>query len=160
MTPTLRPLLLLAALAGACAPANPPPGPPGGEPRAGEGGAAGEGEGGQSGEAGEAGGGGEAGGSSAGADLAVRASGALRGYCGSCHRGTHCTSTSGGFGAAFDVEAMVACGNLVPGSAEASPIWQRIRVGSMPPGGHMSRDAQFAVRDWIDAGAPPLPEEE
>ncbi len=43
---------------------------------------------------------------------------------------------------------------LVPGDAEASLLWQRVRDGEMPPGDHrMPDDQQQVLRAWIDAGA-------
>jgi hypothetical protein len=180
MTTRTRPLALALALvlvAAACSPAPPPSGGAGrgavGEDEGGED-EGGEGEGGE-GEGGEAGGDeGGAGGSkevagepksaeggAAGAELAEAAWEVLNGHCGGCHRGTHCSPTGGGFGEAFDVEAMIDCGRVVPGNASASPVWQRLWVTDgteMPPQGRLSRAEKDAVRDWIDAGAPARPE--
>ncbi|HEU4406722.1 MAG TPA: hypothetical protein VFS43_15755 [Polyangiaceae bacterium] len=149
--------LAAALLAAACSPAPPPAGPPGGE-HAGEGGSGGdEGEGGTGGDEGEGGTGGdkgEGGGEGEGAE-GVRA--VLQAQCGGCHTGTHCGSTGGGFGDPFDVDAIFACGHLVPGSPDASPLWQRIKNDDMPPTGRLSRAEKGAVRAWIEAGAPAPP---
>jgi hypothetical protein len=146
----------IALAATACSSATAPVGRPGPE-RAGEGGAGNEGGGGEGDDEKGGVGEGDAGGESSGVELAVVARAVLSAHCGGCHRGVSCGSTSGGFGEMFDVDAMIACGHVVPGAPAASTLWKRIKGDSMPPTGRLSDAQKEAVRVWIDAGAPPLP---
>lgn len=149
--------LSIALAAAACSSATAPVGRPGPE-RAGEGGAGNDGGAGEGG-AGEGGAGeGGAGGEASGVELAEAARAVLSAHCGRCHRGAACGSTGGGFGEIFDVDAMIECGHVVPGVSAASTLWKRIKGDSMPPTGRLSDAEKEAVRAWIDAGAPPLPD--
>jgi hypothetical protein len=159
--------LAFALVAAACSPAAAPVGGPN-EPAGGGGSGGGDqggggGEGGEGGAAGEGGAGGAGGagegGGDPGAELAEAARSVLKGWCGACHRGTACVSTSGGFGQAFDVDAMIECGHVVPGASAESRLWEKIELNAMPPTGRLNRAEKEAVRAWIDAGAPRLPEE-
>ena len=42
---------------------------------------------------------------------------------------------------------------IVPGSAERSPLFQRVESGKMPPAGALSKESVAILRDWINDGA-------
>jgi mono/diheme cytochrome c family protein len=87
-------------------------------------------------------------------DPSEQALAVLRTHCTTCHGGE--SRAKGGFGYVLDRDRLVARGQVVPGRAADSPLWQRITAGEMPPATkpRLSVAEQAALRDWIDAGAP------
>jgi len=43
---------------------------------------------------------------------------------------------------------------IIPGNADASLLWQKVRTGQMPLVGKLSDLEKAVIRDWIDLGAP------
>jgi mono/diheme cytochrome c family protein len=87
-------------------------------------------------------------------ELAARARGILKKHCGDCH-GPGGTG-KGGFDYVLDRDRLVARGQVLPGSARESPLFQRVRDREMPPA-KRTRPAEEEVAllgRWIDAGAP------
>src|SRR5262245_6106219 len=88
-------------------------------------------------------------------DTATQARAVLQAHCAGCH-GPGGTA-KGGFDYLLDRDRLVARGQVVPGRAGESVLYQRVRDGEMPPPGERQRpttDALAALRHWIDAGAP------
>lgn len=79
-------------------------------------------------------------------------------YCAGCHGGPDAGSDArrGGFGAVTNVPRMIELALLVPGDAEASEVYRRVRDGEMPPPAVAERPSAAeleALRAWIAAGA-------
>ena len=88
-------------------------------------------------------------------DLPARAQAVFKTNCYRCH-GQDGTA-KGGFGYVLDRDQLVARGKVVPGKADESELFLRVRKGEMPPAGQKPRPgaADLALlRRWIDAGAP------
>jgi mono/diheme cytochrome c family protein len=91
----------------------------------------------------------------AGENSATRARAVLQARCGACH-GPGGTG-KGGFDYLLDRDRLVARGQVVPGSAAESALYQRVRDGEMPPPARRQQptaDDLAVLRRWIDAGAP------
>jgi mono/diheme cytochrome c family protein len=90
--------------------------------------------------------------------LAARARGVLECYCYQCHgRGG---TAKGGFGYVLDRDRLVNHKKIVPGKADESELYQRVRDREMPPKGKTPRPTPQDVallEKWIAAGAPALP---
>jgi WD40 repeat protein/mono/diheme cytochrome c family protein len=91
--------------------------------------------------------------------LATRAAAVLRTHCAACHGGRGWGGFKGGFAHVLDRDRLVGRGQVVPGNADASPLYQRVRDGEMPPPRKgVSPTFTAADRDllqrWIAAGAP------
>jgi mono/diheme cytochrome c family protein len=86
-------------------------------------------------------------------DLAARARAVLQKHCAACHGAT---STKGGFGYVLDRDRLVGRGQVVPGSADESPLFQRVRDREMPPAKRppLNQDEIALLQQWISAGAP------
>jgi len=77
-------------------------------------------------------------------------------FCTACHAGG---AAAGGLEDVLDADALIQTGQIVPGSPESSPLFLRVRDGSMPPVGIEPRpaEADIAVLEaWIRAGAPSI----
>lgn len=87
--------------------------------------------------------------------LAVRALDVLKARCARCH-GAEGTA-KGGFGYVLDRGRLLARGKIVPGAAEESELYRRVRDGEMPPAKapRLSVAEMSLLRSWIEAGAPP-----
>ncbi len=91
------------------------------------------------------------------AQTTERAWGILKTHCTKCHSSDG--KAKGGFDYVLDRERLVARHQVIPGKAGESPVWQRIQQGEMPPPGKrpaVTPEELAALRQWIDAGAPPL----
>src|SRR5713226_5845651 len=91
--------------------------------------------------------------------LARKAQDVLKANCHRCHG--HDGSVEGGMNYVLDLEKLVAHRKVVAGKTEQSPLFRRVATGKMPPPGANPRpgDADIAVlRQWIEAGAPAIPE--
>src|SRR6516165_3147544 len=89
--------------------------------------------------------------------LADQARAILQTSCSRCHNTEG--KAKGGFGYVLDRDRLVAQDKLVPGSADQSPLFQRIIKGEMPPKEQRPRPSPAEVallKQWIDAGAPAL----
>ncbi len=76
-------------------------------------------------------------------------------HCASCHGGAG--KAKGGFGYVLDRHRLVSEGQVIPGKALVSPLYQRIHDGEMPPPGKgrtFSPDDAALLARWIDRGAP------
>jgi mono/diheme cytochrome c family protein len=88
-------------------------------------------------------------------------------HCAPCHSGREGVA-EGGFGDIFNVGVMTGAGLVVPGNAKASPLYQRMAEGEMPPPGAVapsdpshplgpvSAEDQALIAEWIEWGAPSL----
>jgi mono/diheme cytochrome c family protein len=85
--------------------------------------------------------------------LALRARAVLEKHCAGCHGPGN---AKGGFGYVLDRDRLVARSQVVPGSADESPLFQRIRDGEMPPAKRPrpSKEEAALVQQWISNGAP------
>jgi mono/diheme cytochrome c family protein len=85
-------------------------------------------------------------------ELPVRARAVLEKHCSGCHGPTN---TKGGFGYVLDRDRLVARGQVVPGSADDSPLFQRVRDKEMPPAKRppLSKEEIALLHQWITAGA-------
>jgi WD40 repeat protein/mono/diheme cytochrome c family protein len=91
------------------------------------------------------------------AALARKAQGVLRANCHRCHGKDG--AVEGGFNYVLDLDRLLARRKVIPGSPEQSPLFRRVASGKMPPPGQTPRpgpDDIGALRQWIEAGAPPL----
>jgi hypothetical protein len=91
-------------------------------------------------------------------DVASGARLVLRRHCTSCHGASG--RVKGGLGHISDLRKLVRGGLIVPGDPTASPLYQRVHDGEMPPAGKRSaftRADQVAIQAWILAGAPTGP---
>jgi WD40 repeat protein/mono/diheme cytochrome c family protein len=89
------------------------------------------------------------------AELAAKALGLLEKHCAACH--SPGGKAKGGFGFVLDRDRLVARAVVVPGKADESPLYQRVRAGEMPPPGKHpapGADDVALLKRWIDAGAP------
>jgi hypothetical protein len=87
--------------------------------------------------------------------LAEDARAILKTNCSRCHSTEG--KAKGGFAYILDRDRLVAQDQIVPGSADASPLFQRIRKSEMPPREQEPRPTPAEVallKRWIDAGAP------
>ena len=91
------------------------------------------------------------------AELAKKAFSLLEKHCAACH--SPGSKAKGGFGFILDRDRLVARAVVVPGKADESPLFQRVRAGEMPPAGKPTPGADDValLRRWIDAGAPGVP---
>jgi hypothetical protein len=80
----------------------------------------------------------------------------LNNYCAQCHGAS--SSGLGGMTFVLDADQLIEEGLVIPRSARDSLLYQRIEQGTMPPPGTgvMTATAKDIIREWIDAGAPPL----
>ncbi len=88
-------------------------------------------------------------------NLAVRARTTLDTWCSRCH-GVD-SPGKGGFSHVLDRDRLVARNRVVPGDPSASPLYQRVVQGEMPPREQKKRptpDEIALLRQWIEAGAP------
>jgi hypothetical protein len=91
--------------------------------------------------------------------LARNAREILRANCYRCHgdQGT----AEGGLNYILDPNKLAARRKIVPGNAEGSRIYRRIKQGEMPPEEEKSRPSSadmVTLKQWIDAGAPTVDE--
>ncbi len=87
--------------------------------------------------------------------LAAKAHAVLKAHCHRCH-GENGTA-KGKFGHVLDRDKLVSRGQVIPGNAAESELYQRARGGEMPPpdkGPRPGQDEIALLRRWIDAGAP------
>lgn len=77
----------------------------------------------------------------------------LEKHCAACHGSAG--KGKGGFDYVLNHAALVARGQVQPGRADTSPLWQRVAAGEMPPPGKPPlTDAEKAsLRAWIADGA-------
>jgi mono/diheme cytochrome c family protein len=90
--------------------------------------------------------------------LAQEAREILARYCYRCHGQDG--AAEGGFNYILDRDRLVARRKLVPGQAQRSRLFRRVRQGEMPPPEEAPRpgpDQVAVLRRWIDAGAPSVP---
>ena len=81
----------------------------------------------------------------------------LRANCHRCHG--QAGSREGGLGAILDAATLRDRGLVVPGDADKSKLFQRVRKGAMPPPDEHPRPTPAdiaSLKTWIDAGAAPL----
>jgi WD40 repeat protein len=93
------------------------------------------------------------------AALARKARDILKANCHRCHGQEG--AVEGGMNYVLDLDRLLARKKIVPGHADASPLFRRVASGKMPPPGENPRPGEADVallRRWIDAGAPPAPE--
>ena len=79
---------------------------------------------------------------------------ALTSFCSGCHGDT--PNAKAGFNTILDVPALLKSGKIVANEPEMSPVYKRLKNGSMPPTGVMTRPdnaAISAVELWIKCGA-------
>ncbi len=92
-------------------------------------------------------------------EVAARAAEVLRHRCAGCHGGSAfgARANRGGFDRILDAAALIDRELVVPGDADGSELYQRLRDGEMPPRGQPRPTGaeREAVRAWIAAGAPP-----
>jgi hypothetical protein len=91
-------------------------------------------------------------------DLGARAQAVLKTHCARCHGQPY--SAKGGMYYVLDRELLVARKKVIPGKAEESQLYQRVAKGAMPPKSQTTRpskDELAVLKQWIDAGAPPMP---
>ena len=76
----------------------------------------------------------------------------LSARCSSCHaNGT----SQGGFGGVLNPAAMISSGRVKPGDPDNSPVYKRVKSGSMPFGGPPLASTEVAtIGAWIECGAP------
>jgi hypothetical protein len=87
------------------------------------------------------------------AELPGKARAVLQAHCAGCH-GTD-GKAKGGFDFVLDRERLVNRNKVVPGKAEQSQLFLRVRDGEMPPPDRKAptEDEIALLRRWIDAGA-------
>ena len=89
-------------------------------------------------------------------ELALQARRVLEAHCYRCHGRDG--MVEGGFNFVLDREQLVSRrGMVVPGNADKSRLFRRVRNGEMPPDGDgapLSESDIAALRDWINADAP------
>jgi WD40 repeat protein len=93
-----------------------------------------------------------------GPDLGAKAQAVLKAHCSGCH-GQPGTA-KGGFYYVLDRDLLVARKKVVPGKAEESELYKRVAKGVMPPKTWKKRpsaDDVAVLKQWIDAGAAPMP---
>lgn len=85
--------------------------------------------------------------------IPVTAHAVLVRHCASCHGEPG--KSKGGFDYVLDPVRLVARGQVDPGRVDASPLWQRVASGEMPPQGKpaLTEDEKKALRTWIQEGA-------
>lgn len=89
------------------------------------------------------------------AQTAKKAQTTLQTYCVGCHGPD--SPGRGGFKTVVDVPQLIASGKVVPKNADNSPLYKRIKGGTMPPVEVAKRpgDADVtAIQEWITCGAP------
>jgi WD40 repeat protein/mono/diheme cytochrome c family protein len=89
------------------------------------------------------------------ASLAGQARAILRAHCAGCHGGGK--AHKGGFGFVLDRDLLVSRLLVVPGKADASDLFLRVKQGEMPPPKQPRRPSTAELQilqRWIDAGAP------
>jgi WD40 repeat protein/mono/diheme cytochrome c family protein len=89
------------------------------------------------------------------AALAVKAHAILKANCHRCHGQDG--ALEGGMNYVLDRDKLIARKKIVPGKPDASPLYQRIARGKMPPEGETPRPTKEEVallEQWIKAGAP------
>lgn len=89
--------------------------------------------------------------------VAQKAFEVLKTHCYRCHGENG--SVEGGLNYLLDLDKLTQRKKLVPGKADQSPIYKRVAKDNMPPVEVEQRltDAEkTALKDWIDAGAPPV----
>jgi len=89
--------------------------------------------------------------------IAAKAQAVLSAHCAACHGPGG--KSKGGFGYVLDRERLIARQKVVPGKPADSEVYERVRLGEMPP-----REATIYVapgapgvailKEWIEAGAP------
>jgi mono/diheme cytochrome c family protein len=88
------------------------------------------------------------------ADAPQAAQEALTANCSSCHGNT--PNAKAGFNTILDVPALITSGKIVANEPDMSPVYKRLKNGSMPPAEVMVRpdnQAITAVEVWIKCGA-------
>jgi mono/diheme cytochrome c family protein len=91
------------------------------------------------------------------AELARKARAVLEANCHRCHGKDG--AVEGGFNYVVDLDRLLARHKVVAGSPEQSPLFRRVAASKMPPPGQSPRPSPEDVavlRQWIEAGAPPL----
>ncbi len=91
--------------------------------------------------------------------IAVKAEAVLRKNCASCHGPGG--KSKGGFGYVLDRERLIARQKVVPGKPAESELFERVRLGEMPPKEATLYVAPGAagvaiLKEWIEAGAAEL----
>jgi WD40 repeat protein len=89
--------------------------------------------------------------------LAKKAQDVLKAHCYRCHGSDG--NVEGGMNYIMDLERLVARKKVVSGKPDESPIFRRVKAGTMPPPEVKDRPSEadkLALKAWIDAGAPPL----
>jgi hypothetical protein len=87
--------------------------------------------------------------------LPAQARAVLQAHCAGCHGGGK--AAKGGFGFVLDRELLVGRRLVVPGKADQSDLYLRVREGEMPPPSRKNRPSPHELQllgRWIDAGAP------
>src|SRR5262245_29132980 len=88
------------------------------------------------------------------ADLAQQAKAILKSHCFACHG--EGGANEGGFNFVLNRKRLVR-ELVVPGSAEESRLFERVKKGEMPPEGDRVPDDEVKIlREWIESGAPAL----
>jgi hypothetical protein len=90
-----------------------------------------------------------------GGSLAAKAQRILKANCYRCHGENG--AAEGGFNYVLDRDRLVARRKLLPGDADHSKVYRRIREGEMPPEDEKPRPGSedlAVLKQWIEAGAP------
>lgn len=88
------------------------------------------------------------------AEAPAAAQTALSSFCGNCHGNT--PNAKAGFNTIMDVPALLTSGKIVANQPDNSPVYKRLKNGSMPPAEVTTRPdnaAISAVELWIKCGA-------
>jgi WD40 repeat protein/mono/diheme cytochrome c family protein len=88
---------------------------------------------------------------------AKKAHNVLQAHCYRCHGAEG--NVEGGMNYVTDLDRLVARKKVVAGKPDASPLFKRVVAGTMPPPDikdRLSESDKAALREWIEAGAPPL----
>jgi mono/diheme cytochrome c family protein len=91
--------------------------------------------------------------------LAGKARAVLKTHCYRCHGQDG--KGKGGLNYLLDTDQLIVRGKVIPGKAAASALYQRVLKGEMPPSGQKPRpgpDDIALLKQWIDAGAPNVPD--
>jgi mono/diheme cytochrome c family protein len=89
--------------------------------------------------------------------LPEQAKAVLQTHCAPCHGGGK--AAKGGFGFVLDRDRLISRLLVMPGKAQQSDLFLRVREGEMPPPAKKDRPGQAelqVLQRWIDAGAAPF----
>jgi len=78
----------------------------------------------------------------------------LERHCAGCHSGDSAKAALDVRSRASLLKGGVSGAAIVPGSAERSPLYQRVSNGQMPPTGSLAKEYVAILRTWIQSGAP------